>query len=82
MASSGGSFQKTTSRDFAEDAGFAFDYLYNHSEIDHSEIGVIGHCEGGMIAFMLASSQNEIAYILSCLIQHLCLAPSNVRYLH
>ena len=65
VASSGGSLLETTTRDYAEDARSAFDYLFKRSEIDHSEIGVIGHSEGGMIALMLASSQNDIAYILS-----------------
>jgi len=65
VASSGGSLAEVTTRDFAGDTRSAIDYLLKRSEIDHSKIGIIGHSEGGMIAFMLASSQNDIGFIIS-----------------
>jgi len=62
---SGGSAGGSTTGDLATDARSAIDYLLTRSEIDHSKIGVIGHSEGGMIAFMLASTHKDIAYIVS-----------------
>jgi pimeloyl-ACP methyl ester carboxylesterase len=65
VASSGGSLLEVTTGDFAGDARSAIDYLFKRSEIDHSKIGVIGHSEGGMIAFMLASSYDDIAFVIT-----------------
>ena len=65
VASSGGVANGSTSGDLAGDARAAMEFLLNQSEIDRSKIGIIGHSEGGMIAFMLASSQKDIAYIVS-----------------
>ena len=65
VGSSGGSAAESTTGDFAGDARSAFDYLLNNNKIDHSKIGIIGHSEGGMIAFMLASSHEDIAFIIS-----------------
>ena len=65
VASSGGSITGSTTGDYAEDARSGIEYLLKRSEIDSSKIGVIGHSEGGMIAFMLASAYNDIAFIIS-----------------
>ena len=65
VASSGGSAEGSTTRDLAGDARSATDFLLKHKEIDHEKIGLIGHSEGGMIAFMLASSHKDFAYIVS-----------------
>lgn len=65
VGESGGSAAGSTTGDLAGDARSAIDYLLKHSHIDSSSIGVIGHSEGGMIAFMLASSHKDIAYIVS-----------------
>lgn len=65
VASSGGSAAGSTTKDLAGDARSAMDFLLEQKEIDHKNIGLIGHSEGGMIAFMLASSQKDFAYIVS-----------------
>ena len=65
VASSGGSAEGSTTRDLAGDASSAKDFLLKHKEIDHEKMGLIGHSEGGMIAFMLASSHKDFAYIVS-----------------
>jgi len=65
VGSSGGSAAESTTGDFAGDARSAFDYLLSNNIIDHSKIGIIGHSEGGMIAFMLASWHEDIAFIIS-----------------
>jgi pimeloyl-ACP methyl ester carboxylesterase len=65
VGASGGNPAESTTRDLAGDARSAIEHLLKRSDIDHSNIGVIGHSEGGMIAFMLASSHVDIAYIVS-----------------
>jgi len=65
VGSSGGNAAESTTLDLASDTKSALDYMRKRSEIDPSEIGLIGHSEGGMIAFMLGSSQKDLAYIVS-----------------
>lgn len=65
VASSGGNITGSTTADYAADARSAIEYLLKRSEIDSSRIGVIGHSEGGMIAFMLASAHKDMAFIIS-----------------
>lgn len=54
-----------TTADLATDAEAAFIYLKSRPEIDHETIGLIGHSEGGIIAPIVASSNYEIAFIVS-----------------
>ncbi len=65
VASSGGNAAGSTTSDLAGDARAAMDYLLKLKEVDREKIGLIGHSEGGMIAFMLASSHKDFAYIVS-----------------
>lgn len=65
VASSGGDVSGATSADFAVDARSAIDYLLQRPEVDPSKTGVIGHSEGGMIAFMLAAEYADVAFIVS-----------------
>jgi len=61
-----GKFETATLDDFASDASAAVNYLKTRKEINPKKIGVIGHSEGGTIAFMLASNKNNgLAYIVS-----------------
>jgi len=65
VGSSGGNAAGSTTEDLASDASSAMDFLLKRGDIDPSKIGLIGHSEGGMIVFMLASSHKDIAYIIS-----------------
>jgi pimeloyl-ACP methyl ester carboxylesterase len=56
---------KFTTRDFAGDTKAAFDFLYNHQNIDTSFIGIIGHSEGGVIAPIVASEDERVGFIIS-----------------
>lgn len=50
----------------ADDAMAAVRYLASRPEVDASQVGILGHSEGGMIAFMNAANYpDEIAYIVS-----------------
>ncbi len=59
-----GSFEKTTSENFAEDvlAGVAF--LKTRKEINPKQIGLIGHSEGGIIAPLAAARSADVAFIV------------------
>lgn len=65
IGKSTGSFERATSADFANDAISAVEYLKNHPEIDSSQIGLIGHSEGGAIAASVAALTSDIAYLVS-----------------
>ena len=65
VGGSGGSAAGATTEDLATDARAAVDYLITRGDIDPARVGIIGHSEGGLIAFMLASSQKNIAYLVS-----------------
>lgn len=60
-----GDIMKATTADFATDANVELDYLKGRAEVDAKKIGVMGHSEGGMIAFMLAAQRKDIAFIIS-----------------
>ena len=59
---SGGDLTTGTTADFAEDALAAVKFLENFDAI--SKVGILGHSEGGTIAFM-AASQYNLPYIVS-----------------
>lgn len=54
-----------TSLDFSYDAEGGVKYLLNDIRFDSKRIGVLGHSEGGTIAYMLASRMKEIGFIIS-----------------
>jgi pimeloyl-ACP methyl ester carboxylesterase len=65
VGASGGKASGSTTADLALDARSAVEYLLTRSEIDKSGLGIIGHSEGGMIAFMLASEYDDISFLVS-----------------
>ena len=54
-ASVGGEVKNATSEDFARDAAAGLEYLHNTKTF--SKVGILGHSEGGLIAFMLAAKK-------------------------
>ena len=54
-ASVGGEEQKATTEDFMRDAAAGLDFL--RSKNSFAKVGILGHSEGGSIAFMLGSRQ-------------------------
>ena len=65
VGSSGGNAIGATTQDLAVDARSAIEFLFGQHGIDTSKVGVIGHSEGGMIAFMLAAEYDDIAFIIT-----------------
>ncbi|MCL1938134.1 MAG: alpha/beta hydrolase [Candidatus Azobacteroides sp.] len=66
VGESSGTYVTANLDDFAADAYAAVNYLKTRKEINTKKIGIIGHSEGGTIAFLLASEKNSpLAYIVS-----------------
>ena len=65
IGSSTGEVMNATSLDFSYDAEAAFDYLRNRKEINASQVGILGHSEGGIINFMVAARRPEVAFLVS-----------------
>ena len=65
MGGSTGEVLNATSMDFSYDAEAAFDFLRNRKEINASQVGILGHSEGGIINFMVAARRPEVAFLVS-----------------
>ena len=65
IGGSGGEVLNATSMDFSYDAEAAFDFLRSQKHIDASRVGILGHSEGGIINFMVASRRPEVAFLVS-----------------
>jgi hypothetical protein len=59
-----GNFDSATTFDFAGDVKAAVKYLHKRREIDRRKIGLIGHSEGGLVAPIVASQSNDIAFMV------------------
>lgn len=64
VGKSGGTMAGATSLDFAGDVESAVDLLKDHGGIRKDMIGLIGHSEGGIIAPIVASRRNDVAFIV------------------
>ncbi len=53
-----------TSLDFATDVEAAVEYLSSRSEINPNQIGLAGHSEGGLIAPIVASRNDDVAFMI------------------
>jgi len=63
-AQSTGNFETATTANFATDVESAIAFLKTHPEINLQKIGLIGHSEGGIIAPMVASRSQDVAFIV------------------
>ncbi len=65
VGKSQGNYAAATSYDLATDAEAAFIFLMNNPDINPKAIGLAGHSEGGLIAPIVVSKNNKIAFIIS-----------------
>jgi len=65
VGKSKGSLENVTSYDFSTDALSSVEFLKTDKRIDSKKIGLIGHSEGGLIAWILAAQSKDIAFIVS-----------------
>ena len=63
-AKSTGNFTTATTADFATDVLSAVKFLKTRSEIDTSNIGLIGHSEGAIIAPLAANQSDDITFVV------------------
>jgi hypothetical protein len=61
---SAGTLAGTTDEDLTDDALACVDFLKSRKELEPSEIGLIGHSEGAMIASMAAARSQKVAFIV------------------
>lgn len=64
VGKSEGVHSRATSMDLAHDAASAYRSLIEHSKVRESEVGIIGHSEGGLIAPIVADQVNDLAFIV------------------
>ncbi len=65
VADSEGNFAAATSFDFANDARAALDYLLSRSEFAESQVGLVGHSEGGLIAAIVGAMPERVDFLVS-----------------
>ncbi|WP_282122524.1 alpha/beta hydrolase family protein [Algibacter mikhailovii] len=63
-AKSTGDFKSATTKDLATDVLSAITFLKTRHDIDYKNIGLIGHSAGGLMAPMIASESEDIAFIV------------------
>jgi hypothetical protein len=64
IGKSTGNYDQATTEDFAGDAEAALAYVKSRKEINSRKIGLIGHSEGGIIAPIVATRSNDVAWIV------------------
>lgn len=64
VSRSTGTFAGATSYDFAQDIEGGIEFLKSRSDIRATQIGLIGHSEGGLIAPIVASRNPGVAFIV------------------
>lgn len=67
VGNSEGDFKGATSLDFARDARAALEKLHSYEFVDKNRLGVLGHSEGGLIAWILGAEGREIPNFLVAL---------------
>jgi len=60
-----GDWKRSDFNDLAGDAIAAINFLKQREEIDTRKIGVYGHSQGGMIAPLVASRSEDVAFVIS-----------------
>jgi len=64
MGKSTGNFSKATTADFADDVEAGINFLKTRKEVDTTQLGLLGHSEGGMIAPIVASRRADVNFII------------------
>lgn len=64
VGGSSGNYDAATTADFASDAEAAVAWLKTQPQIDASQIGVLGHSEGGIIAPAVAAADKSVAFVV------------------
>jgi pimeloyl-ACP methyl ester carboxylesterase len=62
--STGKTVAESTTEEFAGDVNEAVKFLKSRTDVNPDQVGLIGHSEGGIIAPMVASKYNGVAFIV------------------
>jgi uncharacterized protein len=65
VGESEGQFSSATSLDFKDDAIFALEYLRSQSFVDNQKVGLIGHSEGGLIAWLIGAEKDKADFLIA-----------------
>lgn len=65
VGESSGDFSSATSKDFANDANAAYQFIVNSQQFKHSNIGFVGHSEGGLIGAIAAAENPSVDFLVS-----------------
>ncbi|QDH80144.1 alpha/beta hydrolase [Echinicola soli] len=65
VGGSEGDFDGASTFDFADDAEAAMTHLRKFPFVNQLKVGVIGHSEGGMIAWMMAAKHNGLCFAVT-----------------
>ncbi len=65
VGESTGDFSSATSEDFASDANAAYKFLAGNNKFSQSDIGFIGHSEGGLIGAIAGAVNQELDFFVS-----------------
>ena len=66
VGKSSGDFNTAFTFDFARDVVAAVQFLKEErTDIDGNNIGLVGHSEGGLISFIVASQSTDVAFMVS-----------------
>jgi uncharacterized protein len=58
-------FAKSTTFDFADNVNLIIDSLKSYNKFDLGKIGLLGHSEGGLVAFIVAAQNPDIKFVIS-----------------
>lgn len=58
-------FKKSTTFDFVEDVDRIIAHFKQDNALKNVPVGVVGHSEGGLIAFMMAAKKRKVDFIIS-----------------
>ncbi len=64
VGESTGDHSKANSEDFSTDVLAGIEFLKTREDISKNKIGLVGHSEGGMIAPIVASKSDDVAFIV------------------
>lgn len=63
--SEGENSRNSTLEDFRDDVLAAIDFLKGRDDIDHSKIGLMGHCAGAIAGLMTAQESKDVHFVVS-----------------
>lgn len=58
-------FQHMSTLDFAEQVGVIVDTLLQRADLQGCPVGLLGHSEGGMVSWIVASRRHDLAFVIS-----------------